>query len=464
MAIELVAIAALLGAAAMVSFFVRLENEGRSHVVVQILLVALLYELVVHASFQRVPVGVFRVPLGPFDARPADLLVPLALAARAFGAVVPRQIRIAALLWGCFSVWYLAQAPVGILNGNESSDVIAQGRGIMIGAGLMVLVSGIDITKLVAGERLQKAGRIVGVVGAVLFLTHFAKLSFRFDAPIIGFDELGALGGDSRTLFPILGLMALMAEISSGKRRMTVIVPSFALLVTPVAATQGGPYLSLLLMMTLLTIVAAGSTWKRRMNLTAVDVGFVLSLFLIIGAVSVFSSGGAKPVFVDQFEEAVLSDSQATTTGERYQLWDEAGDIIAASPIWGDGLGVFGTIERRFPNNAIDTTFHNVPLDIAARTGLVGAALASAAMAATAFQALKVWRRHANPVVASVAMTAMLGSCAIMARAFVSSSIEHPRVTVAYFLLIGLVLACARSLDEATESEQEQPELVAVNA
>ena len=448
MPIELIALAGLLAAAGMIGLFIRLEVQEKRHVAVQMVLIALLLEIVLQPDGTSAQVGLLRLPLGPFDARPADVIVPLALAARSLGSSVPRTMRIASLLWLCFLVWYVSAGAFGILNGNASSDVIAQIRGVMIGSGLMVLVAGIDPRALVAKDRLQRAGRLVGVMGAILLITHFAKLSWDLDIPVVPIRNLGALDSDARTLFPILGVMAACAELASGRRRFSVILPAFALLATPVAATQGGPYLSLLVMLAVLTVVATGPTWKRRMNLTAADIGFVLSIFLIVGAVSIFSSGGSTPVFVDQFEEAVLSDSQATTTGERFQLWSDAGEIIAGSPVWGDGLGVFGTIDRRFPNPSVETTFHNVALDIAARSGAVGVLIATAALAATMTSALAVWREHDDAVVASVAMTSMLGLLALFGRAQVASSLEHTRITVAFFLLVGLVLACANSSDE----------------
>lgn len=455
MAIELVGLAALLAAAGIVGYFIKLERENRRHVVIQILLVALLLEILMQPDGNGAEIGLFRIPIGPFDARPADLIVPLGLAARALSSHVPRRLSAAALLWICFIVWYGAGAPVGFLNGNPLSDVIAQGRGVIIGGGLMILVAGIDVREFVANDRIQRAGRFVGVIGTLLLVTHFSGIAFTLDVPVVGFRNLGALDSDARTLFPILGVMAITAEVSGARRRLSVIIPSFALISTPIAATQGGPYLSLLVLLAGLTFVALGTTWKRRMNLTALDVGFVLSMFLVIGAGSILTSGGSSPAFVDQFEEAVLSDTQATTTGERFQLWDQAGEIVAESPVWGVGLGVFGTIERTFPNGEVDTTFHNVPLDIAARTGLVGAFLAAAALGLTLRHGATVWRKSESMIIASVAMTSCLGLLAVSGRALVASSLEHTRITVGFFLLVGLVMACWNTY-ERTEAPVEE--------
>ncbi len=446
MALALVGITALLGAAGLTSYFIKLETEGRRHVVVRILLALLLLEMVVQPDAFRTPIGLFRLPLGPFDARPADIVIPLALIARTLTSKVPRYVSAPVLMWFCFIVWYSTAGPIGYSGGHSVPMVIAQLRGPLVGVCVMIIVAGVDVNKLLGGDWLPRVGRAVGIVGAILVFTHFAELSLTLDAPIIGFRALGALGADARTMFPILGVMAIVAEVSGGRRRLMVVLPALALVAAPIAETQGGPYLAVLVLLLLLTLVALGSTWRRRVQLTAVDVGFVFSLFLIVGAVSVFASGGASPAFVDQFEEAVLSDTQATTTNERFQLWSEATDVITASPITGAGLGVQGTIERKFPAPEVTTAFHNVLFDIAARSGVVGLGFFLLALVMTVRSAARVWERHEDSVIAGLAMTSMLGAFAILGRALVSSSFEHTRVTVGLFLLIGLVLASEKTL------------------
>ena len=443
--IVLVAVAALLAAGSLMAYFLGLEAAGRRHVVVLIVLGFLFVEMLFQPDGINTDLGLLRIPLGPFDARPADVIIPLAVAARALSAPMPKRVSIAALIWTSFSIWYTVAAVVGVLNGHAQADVIVQLRGVLIGAGLLVLVAGIDIAKFVANDRLPRIGRAVGTVGVVLLVTHLSEITLTFNAPVIGFNLLGALGSDARTLFPILGMMAIIVDVTGGRRRISVVLPSLALVATPVASTQGGPYLSLLILLVSLTIVALGATWRRRLSLTALDIGFILSLVLAVGAISVFASGGETPTVVDQFEEAVLSDTQSTTTSERFLLWSDALDEIEAAPLWGSGLGTLGTIERPFPAKPVTTTFHNVFFDISARSGLVGLGLFLAALSATVGRALATWRNHRDPFVAAIAMTSMLGILAILGRALVSSSLEHTRVAVALFVLIGLVLAAEKS-------------------
>lgn len=454
MLIALVGVAALFSAGGLIAYFLKLEGEGRRHVVVIILFSFLLAEMVLQRDALSAGVGIFRIPLGTLDARPADIIVPPALAARALTAKVPRQISIAALLWTSFIIAYAAAAPFGVMSGNPLPDVVGQLRGVLLGAGIMILVAGIDVQKLVANDRIPRIGRVVGSLGAVLILTHFSGLSVSLDVPIVGFRALGALGADARTLFPILGAIVIIVELVGGRRRLSVIVPSLALVAAPLAATQGGPYLSLLVLLLTLMFASLGATWKRRLSLTAGDIGFVLAIVLGGGAASIFLSGGETPVVLDQFEEAVLSDSQATTTGERYQLWDDATAQIMDSPVWGGGLGVKGTIDRRFPLAQVSTTFHNIMFDIAARSGLAGLGLFLAALTVTFSRAISTWRRANDPLVAALAVTSMAGVVAILGRGLVSSSLEQTRITAVLFLLIGLVLACSRTVDAEPNPDQ----------
>jgi len=463
MLIVLVGVGAFFAAAALTGYFLKLEGEGRRHVVVGILFGFLLAEMVFQRDALSAGVGIFRIPLGSLDARPADIIVPLALAARALTARVPRQISLSALVWTSFIVAYAAAAPFGLMSGNPLPDVVGQLRGVLLGAAIMVLVAGIDVQKLVANDRVSRVGRAVGIVGAVLFVTHFSGLSVSLDVPVVGFRALGALGADARTLFPILGAMAILAELAVGRRRLTVMVPSLALLAAPLAATQGGPYLSLLVLILAMMLAALGATWKRRLSLTAGDIGFVLAIVLGSGAASIFLSGGEAPVVLDQFEEAVLSDRQATTTSERYQLWDDATAQIMDSPIWGGGLGVRGTIERRFPQPEVSTTFHNIMFDVAARSGLAGLGLFLAALGVSFSRTVVVWRRAKDPLVATLALSSMVGVAAILGRGLVSSTLEQTRITAALFLLIGLVLACDRAVDAEPEAEPEDLHQVATS-
>ena len=156
-------------------------------------------------------------------------------------------------------------------------------------------------------------------------------------------------------------------------------------------------------------------------------------------------------------EDAVLSDSQQTTTNERYQLWDEAVEKFYESPVWGYGVGVKGTIERSWPQPSGKATFHNIIFDISMRSGGAGVLLFLGSLVATVVAALLVWFRCRNDTVAVMSLACMLGMTAILSRGGVSSMLEASRMSLAVGLLSGLILSGWRymKVDEARQERLE---------
>lgn len=449
----LVGLAALLVAGAFFAIFLRLEVSQRRHVEAQIIIVLLFLEQLIHPNEAQTVVGLFRIPVGPIDMRPIDFVVVAALAARVATSKLPARVSRSALLWAGFALWYAVSGIVGYLNGHPTSDVVFQGRLLISGIGVLVVVAGCDIRKLIGSDALSRFGRVVGLVTMVLFVTHLSGIAFSLSAPLIGFRAVGSLGGDARTMLPSLGVATLLCEVSVGRRRLSVIGPGAVMIVSPIVASQAGPYLSLMAVLLILLVVATTPTWRQRTQLSASDVVFSVLAVAGLVAIGLFASGGRSPAFVGQFEEAVLSDSQSTTTSERVQLWDEATARIAASPVWGEGLGVRGTIERPWPQPQVQATFHNVGFDIAVRSGLVGLGLLSLALVSTLFDARRVWLEHARSSIATLALAATVAVAAMGSRSMVSSAFERSRVVAALFFAIGVIFAARRDLDDVPTDE-----------
>ena len=451
----LVVLAALLIGGAFFAIFLRLEVSGRRHVQAQMIIVLLLVEQLIHPNEAQTPAGLFRVPVGPVDMRPIDFVVVAALAARLATSSLPTKVGRSALLWTGFAVWYSAMGVVGYLNGNLTSEVVFQGRLLISGVGVMIVVAGCDVRKLIAADAVGRFGRAVGIVAMGLFATHLAGLSFGLAAPVVGFDSIGALGGDARTILPSLGIATVLNEVAQSRRRMTVILPSAVMVISPIVASQAGPYLALLAALAVLAAVATTATWRARTQLSASDVVFSSLVIAGVAALGFFASGGQSPAFVGQFEDAVLSDSQSTTTSERVQLWDEATERVWASPVWGEGLGVRGTIERPWPQRAATATFHNVGFDIAVRSGLVGLGLLVFALISSLFDARRVWLHHSLNTIATLTLAATVAIAALGSRSFVSSTFERSRVVAALFIAIGIILAARRDLEARPSLETD---------
>ncbi len=111
----------------------------------------------------------------------------------------------------------------------------------------------------------------------------------------------------------------------------------------------------------------------------------VLVAFALFGAV-VAVRGGED--VVQQGPSRQLS----TGSNNRTKWWGEAWDAFAGQPIIGVGAGSFEYVHRRLRKNKIDVTEpHDLPLQFAAETGLVGLALFAGAMGAAL---VGLWRRR----------------------------------------------------------------------
>jgi hypothetical protein len=110
-----------------------------------------------------------------------------------------------------------------------------------------------------------------------------------------------------------------------------------------------------------------------------------LAAFAVFGAV--VAVRGAEDV-VPQGPSRQLS----TGSNNRTKWWGEAWDAFAGQPLVGVGAGSFEYVHRRLRKNKVDVTEpHNLPLQFAAETGLVGLALFAGAMGAAL---VGLWRRR----------------------------------------------------------------------
>ncbi|MCB0989784.1 MAG: O-antigen ligase family protein [Acidimicrobiales bacterium] len=448
--------AALIGLGVSLALFLKLERSGKPETAVRLLAIILIFELLAAPNEAGQPVGLFRVPVG-VDLRPGDFIIPVAVLARILARPLPHWIGVPAMLWASFYAWYSVAVVTGIAWGNPMSDVIFQSRSIVSLAGAMFVAAGVDASKIFAPESIARFGRFFGWIAVVIAVAHLTLTPLSLNVPVFAVKQLGILGGDARTVLPVLGMFTLAAEVLNQRRRPSVLIPGAAVFMTPFVAVQAGPYLAALTLVLLVVGFSLTSTWRRRVGLKALDIAIVGSALVTLGAASIFLSGGQSPAVVAQFEDAVLSDSQQTTTNERYQLWDEAVEKFYESPVWGYGVGVKGTIERSWPQPSGKATFHNIIFDISMRSGGAGVLLFLGSLVATVVAALLVWFRCRNDTVAVMSLACMLGMTAILSRGGVSSMLEASRMSLAVGLLSGLILSGWRymKVDEARQERLE---------
>ena len=127
-----------------------------------------------------------------------------------------------------------------------------------------------------------------------------------------------------------------------------------------------------------------------------------------------------------------------SSAAERIANWRVALEVFQTAPATGVGLGRFPAayLVERTPDTNVTRYAHSGPLHWLAETGLVGAALA---LAAVALVALALWRRRASLGAAQLVILA--GAGALLARTFIDYDAHVAQTASVLALLVGLLLA-----------------------
>lgn len=252
--------------------------------------------------------------------------------------------------------------------------------------------------------RLLRALVTAGSVAAVAFL--LGALWYRWNGPDISlqFDDLRRSGGLSpfgnsnpvggffAMVLPIALAFALRRDASSARRVIPLIVLSTGLLATGsrsafVAACVG--------------VAATVSTGKKGTSSRrwAVVTAIVFGLFVF----------ALPSVLMDRLQTGWRMDDY--NSASRYLYWVVAFRVFAAHPILGIGLGNFLAVEPHTWLSSVDLSSvpvsvglyalehaHNVPLTVAAETGVLGLTALTGAMAAGIRAAFKGSTARERPV------------------------------------------------------------------
>ncbi len=187
-------------------------------------------------------------------------------------------------------------------------------------------------------------------------------------------------------------------------------------------------------------VTAYGGAWwaaPRRVSERAARLivrGALVALvaFALLGAV-VAVRGGEEDV-VNQGPSRQLSTGSNNRTG----WWGEAREAFQGQPLVGVGAGSFEYVHRKFRKNKVDVTEpHNLPLQFAAETGLVGLALFVGAMGAAL---LGLWRRRAD----AVALALGLALPTYLFHGFLDYDWDFVAVTAPVLFATGVLLASGR--------------------
>lgn len=432
----------LLGAAVLASalfaWFVMLETNDRRHTIFNIVAITFIFEAVVTPEVASVPVGLLRPEVFGQDFRPPDLLLFAALAARLlagrWGRVGP-----VGLAWFPFFALYLTGVVIGLLVGLEFAQVLFQGKVLLYILGGLVVASGVDVDKLY--DSIGTLGLVLAPLLPIGLIVSLSNLEIAVDTPLQSFPTLGQLSHDSVTLLVVIGGAVIITEAVRSRPRWYVAGAGVALLLVPITRDQRGSYLTLAAVVVTLAIVAlGGQTWRRRSSVSGTQ--FALIAVVLIGVGSVSLATGATSGFID---EAFGGQGNVESADERLKLYRASVELAQQRPILGYGVGAEVETTRVNSGEDLQTTAHNLVLDIWLRVGFVGVGFVLVALAVTAWTAVAVWRGPASDRVAAIAIAGLIGVLGWLAKALVEPALDKFRLSLLLGLALGFVAASWRA-------------------
>jgi len=190
----------------------------------------------------------------------------------------------------------------------------------------------------------------------------------------------------------------------------------------------------------------------RRSALVWKGAAALAAVLALLGVVSVAGSerglGGTASALADSFTGAgvePVSDPArllSTSSANRWSWWQEAAGAAADRPVGGWGAASFSVIHRLYRTDQLAVSQpHNVPLQLLAETGLVGAALALGGLGVLLVAALLRVRAMAPGRARELAAALVAGSCAWLAHGLLDWDWNIPGVTLPALAFLGVALA-----------------------
>lgn len=429
----------------LLSWFMRLEREGRGVTVVLFVLSLVLVEVVLFSDQTLIPTGLFHPGTGgDLSFRLYELLIPVALLARVLAKGAPERLGLASVVWVAFFVWFAAEAVFGYLRGNDLQNVLFHAKAIVYVGGGMVLTAGVPIGDYVCpGLRRLITG--ASVVALVMMLLTQAGIGIPVLIPGIAAGRAGFLGGDSASVLGSLGLLALGIGICSNNGRLGWLLPAGPLLACTLFAGQRAAMLATAASLVLVVLAVIGRSGRKRTKVTPTELGLVvLGLVGMMLASTFFTATKAdatpKTPLGDAFQEVFFSTGKKQSAQDRVNQFRVIKTLIGEHPILGWGLAKRFSYYRVGPKEFEEVyATHNIGTDLLLRMGIVGLLLFLAAIVATIVQGLRAWRVLENDVLAGLTLALLAAVVGLLSKGLVESIFEKYRLAVLFGLLLGML-------------------------
>jgi O-antigen ligase len=444
-------------AAGSLFWFRYLERTGRPTAVVAVVWAVLIADATLYPNPSTVPEGgVLHPVIAGFSLRLIDVIIPMALLARATTTGLGR-FGGNGLLWMAFAVWIATAGVIGLADGNPLAEVGFQAK-IIIYLGAIVLATGIPAHRYIESGHLRRLIGFAAIVAVLMIALDTSGARFdlgaappaeetteAIEAGEASDDPSGEIGPDAATIFVALGIVSLAMALLSpdGRERLPLLLAAAPLFASAAVATQRAALLGLGASIGVLAALLLFS--DRRIRMTPTELGLValaVGALLVTSAVgtTVFGEGDPELPLESEISRGISSREEQLTTEDRLNQWNEAVALIGERPVFGWGLGttLYYFEPGSFEFVRTDVT-HNLPLDILLRSGIVGLLLFIAAVAFTWIRGLRALRAQGDDLLAGLALGALAAVAGILAKAAVESVFEDYRLAVLLALMLGLV-------------------------
>ena len=438
------------------------QRSGRAvHVVLTLWWVALL-DTVFYADTDANKLnGIFHPAVFGQNVRLIQLLIPVAFAAHLAWSGWPRRWAVSAPWWWAFSLWTVYAIFAGVVQHHSRALVFRQASILIYVIMMLALVSSVPVKEYLEEKRFTRFVAWTALIGGtMLALTEVGVSHSTKSIPGLPLFQFGQLGPDAASMFPAIGVIGFLVELSRPRPRRPWFLAACAVLVmthlaTPQRAERVDLYLTLLLV-----LLACFFPARRNLRVSRLAVGMTLLVaFTLVIVAPVFvagvrssTSGTPQAVqipFAQQTLTALNPQHRQGSVQSRYNQWDVVIAKIKERPWIGYGLGDnFVHYEEGSKSNVVQDITHNIFLDLLYRNGIVGLVLFLGAIGSVLNAGLLVWRRHAQPYVAALALGASAALVGLLARGMVESVFEKYRLAVGIGVLIGLILSARTSLSD----------------
>jgi O-antigen ligase len=438
-------------AAALLGVFVHWERTGKEHYVVLLMLGLLVAETSLYENQDNMPRDIFHPGSGAFEFRLPEIIITLALLARLVVRGRATRVGVPPLLWGAFGAWIGVALVEGVLRHNDLTQIPYEAKVIVYVVGGYALVSGVPIQRFFEGRCLERLVRWSAVPATVVVLLSAAHKTYSIHLPLLPLPDFGVDGSDAATIFAAIGLIGLLLELAKEKRSRLTLLCVVPLLVSPFLSDQRAVLIMLGASVTVIVVVALGSTARRRLRVKSAEVlltalavvGTVLGIVLIPAAQSqtaVVVPGGAT------LAKTFDTKGKIESAEDRASKWQVAFSFIRQHPIIGNGLGLEFSFYEPGPNDFTMTDVtENIGLDLWLRSGLIGLSLFVLAVLVSVFDGLVAWRLHPDRMVAVLALALVAVVIGFVAKGMVESIFEKYRLATMLGLSLGMLRSAVTS-------------------